>query len=185
MSGEHRELEKRMEASLEAFEKRIASVRAGRARTTMLEPVVVVAYGGSRVPIDQMATLSTPDPRTLQVQVWDASQAPAVDKAIRESDLGFNPVLEGSTIRIPIPPLSEERRKELARTASGYAEEARVAVRNIRRDGIEGLREEERGKRISEDERERGAKEIQKITDSFVERIDALLAAKERDITSV
>lgn len=184
MSGDA-DLKRRMEGALAAFERDISSVRAGRARPTMLDPVVVTAYGGSKVPINQLGAISTPDPRTLSVLVWDASQAQSVDKAIREAGLGLNPVLEGNVVRIPVPPLSQDRRNELAKTASKYAEGGRVAVRNIRRDGIETLKKQEKDKEISEDERKRGEKTISEATEEFIKKIDTIFADKEKDIKSV
>ena len=140
---------------------------------------------GRVLPIQQLAGLSAPDPRTLVVQVWDASQVEAVAKAIRDSDLGLNPMPEGATIRITIPPLSQERREELVKLGAKYAEQARIAVRNVRRDGVEALRKLEKDSEIGKDEHRKLAAEVQTLTDTAVGKIDALLAEKEKDITSV
>lgn len=178
------DVERRMEASLANLGNEMSGLRVGRASTSMLEPVLVDAYG-SKMPLNQLANISAPEPRLLTVTVWDASQASAVEKAIRESDLGLNPQAEGTVIRVPVPELSEERRRDMVKVAGKYAEAARVAVRNIRRDAIETVRKEEKAGSVSEDERHGLEADIQKITDSFVARIDEMLAKKESDITSV
>ncbi|MDA7981341.1 MAG: ribosome recycling factor [Alphaproteobacteria bacterium] len=178
-------LPQRMESALTAFARDLAGIRAGRASTALLEPITVSAYGGSKMPINQLAGLSAPDPRTLVVQVWDASQAEAVDKAIRDSGLGLSPQMEGSVIRVNIPPLSEERRAELAKLSSKYAETARIAVRNVRRDGMEALKKREKDGEISQDEHRRDAEQIQKLTDETIGKIDEMLAGKEKEIMAV
>lgn len=177
-------VERRMEATLGNFSNEMSGLRAGRASPSMLEPVVVEAYG-SKMPLSQLANISVPEPRLLTVTVWDASQAEAVEKAIRDSDLGLNPQAEGTVIRVPVPDLSEERRRDMVKVAGKYAEAARVAVRNIRRDAIEQVRKEEKAGSVSEDERHGLEADIQKVTDKFVAQIDELLAKKEADITSV
>ena len=177
-------VERRMEATLTNFSNEMSGLRAGRATPSMLEPVIVDAYG-SKMPLSQLANISAPEPRLLTVTGWDASQAEAVEKAIRESDLGLNPQAEGTVIRVPVPDLSEERRRDMVKVAGKYAEAARVAVRNIRRDAIEQVRKEEKSGSVSEDERHGLEADIQKVTDKFVAQIDDLLAKKETDITSV
>ncbi|MGR4001359.1 MAG: ribosome recycling factor [Alphaproteobacteria bacterium] len=178
-------LKQRMDSALNAYARDLAGIRAGRASTALLDPITVSAYGGSKMPINQLAGLSAPDPRTLVVQVWDASQAEAVDKAIRDSGLGLSPQMEGSVIRINIPPLSEERRAELAKLSSKYAESARVSIRNVRRDGIENLRKQEKNSEISQDEHRRNAEQIQKLTNETVAKVDEMLANKEKEIMAV
>jgi ribosome recycling factor len=150
----------------------------------MLEPIMVEAYG-SKMPISQVGNISVPEPRMLTVTVWDASVTASVEKAIRESDLGLNPMAEGTLIRVPIPDLSEERRKDMVKVAGRYAEAARVAVRNVRRDGIEAARKLEKDSEISEDERHDFETEIQKLTDDHVKQVDDALTNKEKEITQV
>ena len=159
-------------------------LRAGRATTGMLEPILVDAYG-SKMPMNQVGNISAPEPRLLTVSVWDASMAPAVEKAIKESDLGLNPATEGNLIRVPIPDLSEERRKDMVKVAGRYAEGCRVAIRNIRRDGIETVRKLEKDGLISEDDRHMQENKVQKLTDEFVKKVDDALSHKERAITQV
>ena len=178
------DVNRRMEASVSNYETELAGLRAGRATTAMLEPVTVDAYG-SRMPLNQVSNISVPEPRMLTVSVWDAGLVAATEKAIRESGLGLNPMAEGNVIRVAVPDLSEERRKELVKVAGKYAEAARVAVRNIRRDAIEVVRKDEKSSAISEDERHGFEADIQKVTDGFISKIDAMLAEKEKDITQV
>ena len=159
-------------------------LRAGRANPAMLETIMVDAYG-SKMPLNQVGNVSAPEPRLLTVSVWDASMAPAVEKAIRESDLGLNPMAEGGLIRVPIPDLSEERRKDMVKVAGRYAEACKVAMRNIRRDGIETARKAEKDGLISEDERHQQEGEVQKVTDIYVKKVDDALAHKEKEITQV
>ena len=175
---------RRMEASVGNFSSELSGLRAGRASTAMLEPVSVDAYG-ARMPINQVANISVPEPRLLTVSVWDAGLVAATEKAIRESGLGLNPMAEGNVIRVAVPDLSEDRRKELVKVAGKYAESARIAVRNIRRDAIEVVRKDEKSSAISEDERHSSEASIQKVTDEYVAKIDAMLAEKEQDITQV
>ena len=175
---------RRMEASVSNYETELAGLRAGRATTAMLEPVTVDAYG-SRMPLNQVSNISVPEPRMLTVSVWDAGLVAATEKAIRESGLGLNPMAEGNVIRVAVPDLSEDRRKELVKVAGKYAEAARVAVRNIRRDAIEVVRKDEKASAISEDERHGFEADIQKVTDGFISKIDAMLTEKEKDITQV
>ena len=159
-------------------------LRAGRANPAMLEPIMVDAYG-SKMPLNQVGNVSAPESRLLTVSVWDASMAPAVEKAIRESDLGLNPMAEGGLIRVPIPDLSEERRKDMVKVAGRYAEACKVAMRNIRRDGIETARKAEKDGLISEDDRHQQEGEVQKVTDIYVKKVDDAVAHKEKEITQV
>ncbi|MEK9799053.1 MAG: ribosome recycling factor, partial [Alphaproteobacteria bacterium] len=174
----------RMEASLTSLQNEFMGLRAGRANPAMLEPIMVDAYG-SKMPLNQVGNVSAPESRLLTVSVWDASMAPAVEKAIRESDLGLNPMAEGGLIRVPIPDLSEERRKDMVKVAGRYAEACKVAMRNIRRDGIETARKAEKDGLISEDERHQQEAEVQKVTDIYVKKVDDALAHKEKEITQV
>lgn len=178
------DVNRRMEASVSNYETELAGLRAGRATTAMLEPVTVDAYG-SRMPLNQVSNISVPEPRMLTVSVWDAGLVAATEKAIRESGLGLNPMAEGNVIRVAVPDLSEDRRKELVKVAGKYAEAARVAVRNIRRDAIEVVRKDEKSSTISEDERHGFEADIQKVTDGFISKIDVMLTEKEKDITQV
>ena len=178
------DIKRRMEGSVASLKTEFMGLRAGRASTAMLEPIVVDAYG-SKMPINQVGNISAPEPRLLTVTVWDASITASVEKAIRDSDLGLNPMAEGTLIRVPIPDLSEERRKEMVKVAGRYAESARVAVRNVRRDGIEVIRKAEKDGLLSEDERHAEEGEVQKLTNKFVALIDDTLANKEKEITQV
>jgi ribosome recycling factor len=178
------DLKRRMDGAVDALKGEMAGLRTGRASTGMLDPITVEVYG-SRMPINQVGTIGAPEPRLLTVQVWDASATKSVEKAIRDAGLGLNPQAEGTLIRIPIPQLNEERRKELSKVAGKYAEAARVAVRNIRRDGMEDLKKAEKDKLISEDDHKRKSDEVQKATDAAVKRIDDMLADKEKDIMTV
>lgn len=176
------DLKRRMEGALEQLRHEFSGLRAGRASTSMLETVVVEAYG-SHMPISQCGSVSVPEPRLLTVTVWDASVTKAVEKAIRDSGLGLNPQAEGTVIRVPIPQLTEERRKELQKVAGQYAEKARVSIRNIRRDGmdmVKGMKGD-----VSEDDQKRLNDEIQKLTDDYIKKADAMLADKEKDIMVV
>ena len=174
----------RMEKTLESLKADFGGLRAGRAHVSLLDGIMVEAYG-SLTPIAQIGTVSTPDPRTLSVSVWDKSLAKNVEKALRESDLGLNPAVDGTLIRIPIPPLSEERRKELSKVASKYAEQNKVAIRNIRRDSLDEVKKLKKDNLISEDEEKRAENDIQKLTDDAVKKVDEMLAAKEKDIMQV
>ncbi|GGB94342.1 ribosome-recycling factor [Novosphingobium endophyticum] len=175
------DLERRMHGAIESFKHDLSGLRTGRANTALLEPITVEVYG-SNMPITQVATISAPEPRLLSVQVWDKSNIGPVEKAIRSAGLGLNPINDGNTLRLPIPDLTEERRKELAKLAGQYAEKARVAVRNVRRDGMEALKTDENKKKISEDERKRSETEVQKLTDEQIKAIDDELARKEKEI---
>jgi len=178
------ELRRRMTGALEAFKKELSGLRTGRASVSLLEPVQVEAYG-SNMPLSQLATVGAPEARMLTVQVWDKSMVKAVEKAIREANLGVNPMVEGQLIRVPLPPLTEERRKELVKLAHKFAENARIAVRNVRRDGMEALKTMEKDHKITEDEHRKRSAEIQKATDDLVKTIDDTLAAKEKETMHV
>ena len=175
------DLQRRMNGAVEALKHDLGGLRTGRASVTLLEPVHVEVYGAN-MPLNQVATISAPEPRMLSVQVWDRSNVGAVEKAIRSSGLGLNPISEGQTLRLPIPDLTEERRKELAKLASQYAEKARIAARNVRRDGMDALKQDEKKHEISEDERKRLETEVQKMTDETIKEIDAAASAKEKEI---
>lgn len=175
------DLERRMAGAVEALKHDLQGLRTGRASTTLLDPVTVEVYG-SHMPINQLASVSAPEPRMLSVQVWDKSNVGPVDKAIRSAGLGLNPIVDGQTLRLPIPDLTEERRKELAKLAGQYAEKARIAVRNVRRDGNDSLKADEKKGVFGEDERKRHETEVQKLTDSTIAEIDAAAAAKEKEI---
>ncbi len=175
------DLGRRMHGAVEALKHDLGGLRTGRASISLLEPVHVDVYGAS-MPLNQVATISVPEPRMLSVQVWDRSNVGAVEKAIRSAGLGLNPISEGQTLRLPIPDLTEERRKELAKLAGQYAEKAKIAVRNVRRDGMDALKQDEKKHEISEDERKRLETEVQKLTDETISEIDAAAAAKEKEI---
>ena len=175
------DLERRMHGAVEALKHDLQGLRTGRASITLLDPVSVEVYG-AMMPINQVATVSAPEPRLLSVQVWDKSNVGPVDKAIRSAGLGLNPIVDGQTLRLPIPDLTEERRKELAKLAGQYAEKARIAVRNVRRDGNDILKAEEKKGNISEDERKRHETEVQKLTDATIAELDAAASAKEKEI---
>jgi ribosome recycling factor len=174
-------LAKRMDGALDVLRKELQGLRTGRASANLLEPITVEAYG-SEVPLTQVATVNVPEPRMLTVQVWDRSMVKAVEKAIRSSNLGLNPATDGQLLRVPLPELSQERRQELVKVAHRYGEQARVAIRNVRRDGMDHLKQDEKKHEISEDERKRGETEVQKMTDETIGEIDAVLAAKDKEI---
>ena len=184
MSADLKELKRRMDGAIEALKREFGGLRTGRASTGLLEPITIDAYG-AQMPISQVGTIGVPEPRMLSVQVWDRQLVSAVDKAIRESDLGLNPVIDGQLLRIPIPPLTEERRQDLTKVAARYAEQARVAVRNVRRDGMESLKKMEKDGDISQDEHHARADDIQKITDEHVKLVDELLSHKDSEIMQV
>lgn len=179
-----KELHDKMNAAIEHTKKEFAGLRAGRASPQLLEPIMVEAYGNT-VPVHQLGNINVPEPRTLSVQVWDKGLVKAVEKAIRDSGLGLNPVADGQTVRVPVPQLNEERRKEMARIAAKYAEEGRISIRNIRRHGLDLLKKMEKDKIISEDETARHEKDIQKVTDDYIAKIDVILSQKEKDIMQV
>lgn len=175
------DLERRMAGAVESLKHDLVGLRTGRASTSLLDPVTVEVYG-AQMPITQVATVSAPEPRLLSVQVWDKSNVGPVDKAIRSAGLGLNPIVDGQTLRLPIPDLTEERRKELAKLANQYAEKARVAARNVRRDGMDSLKTDEKKGVFGEDDRKRHETEVQKLTDATIAEIDAAAAAKEKEI---
>jgi ribosome recycling factor len=175
------DIQRRMHGAVEALKHDLVGLRTGRASISLLDPVNVAVYGAN-MPINQVATVSAPEPRMLSVQVWDKSNVGSVEKAIRSAGLGLNPITDGTTIRLPIPDLTEERRKELAKLASQYAEKARIAVRNVRRDGMEALKTDEKKHEISEDEHKRLNTEVQKLTDDTIKEIDSAASAKEKEI---
>ena len=177
-------LNRRMNGAVTTLKHEFSGLRTGRASASLLEPVTVDAYG-SEMPISQIGTISTPEPRLLTVQVWDKSMVKAADKAIRDAGLGLNPQVDGQLLRIPVPELNEERRKELAKLASKYAEQGRVAVRNVRRDGMEVLKKLEKDHKIGQDEHHKLSEELQKLTDAHIRDIDDALQAKEQEIMQV
>jgi len=179
-----KDLERRMNGAISALKTELAGLRTGRASSGLVEHLPVEAYG-SHMPLNQMATISVPEPRMISVQIWDRSQVAAVERAIRESDLGLNPVVEGQNMRIPIPELSEERRQEIVKVAHKYAEQARVAARNVRRDGMEHLKRLEKDAGMSQDEHHAWSDEVQQLTDRTIKTIDETLAAKETEIKQV
>ena len=175
------DIERRMHGAVEALKHDLGGLRTGRANTALLDPIQVEVYG-SNMPLNQVATVSAPEPRLLSVQVWDKSNVTPVEKAIRNAGLGINPMVDGNNIRLPIPDMTEERRKELVKLAHSYAEKAKIAARNVRRDGNDDLKTDEKKKEISEDDRKRLEAEVQKMTDATIADIDAALAAKEKEI---
>ena len=179
-----KDIEQRMDGALEAVKREFAGLRTGRASAGLLEPVMVEAYGSS-MPLNAVGTVSVPEPRMITVQVWDRGLVGATEKAIRDSGLGLNPASDGQLIRVPIPALNEERRQELSRIASKYAEQGRVAVRNVRRDGMDRLKKLEKDGEISQDEHKRLADRIQELTDQHIKAVDETLAHKEAEIMQV
>lgn len=173
--------QEQMGKSIEFFKQQLARVRTGRANAAILDNIRVDYYG-TKTPITQVATINIPDAKTIIVQAWDPSSLSAIEKAIKQSDLGFNPINDGRVLRIPVPPLTEERRRELIKFCKKIAEDSRVAIRNIRREQIEELRKAEKEKKISEDDKLRGEERIQKITDEFIRKVDDLLVQKEKEI---
>ncbi|RMD87756.1 MAG: ribosome recycling factor [Alphaproteobacteria bacterium] len=179
-----KDIERRMRGAIEALRHEFAGLRTGRASAAILEPITVEVYG-SQMPLNQVATISVPEPRMLSVQVWDRGNVSAVDKAIRSSGLGLNPQTEGNVLRIPIPELSEERRHELTKVAGKYAEQARIAVRNVRRDGMDQIKRLEKAGELSEDESHKWSERVQKLTDEIIKEIDEMLARKDEEILQV
>jgi ribosome recycling factor len=173
-----------MQGALQSLKHELGGLRTGRASVSLLDPIHVEAYG-QRMQLNQVGTVSVPEPRLLAVQVWDKAMVNAVDKAIRQSDLGLSPTIEGQILRIRIPELNEQRRKEMVKVAHKYAEEARVAIRHVRRDGIDTLKKALKDKKISEDDQKRHEGEIQKATDQFVSEVDQVLAIKEKEVMQV
>ncbi|MGA1804382.1 ribosome recycling factor [Rhizobium sp. HT1-10] len=178
------ELKRRMDGAINAFKGDLASLRTGRASANILDPVNVEAYG-SRVPLNQVANITIPEARMLSVSVWDKSMVNAVDRAIRESNLGLNPIMDGQNLRIPLPELNEERRRSLVKVAHEYAEKAKVAIRNVRRDGMDGLKKAEKDGALGQDETRAKSDRVQKMTDESISDIDRLLIDKEKEIMQV
>ena len=178
---EKADIERRMNGAVESLKSDLGGLRTGRANTSLLDPVVAEVYG-AMMPISQVATVSAPEPRMLSVQVWDKSNVSAVEKGIAKANLGLNPMTDGQTIRLPMPDLTEERRKDLAKLAGEYGEKGKIAVRNVRRDGMESLKADEKKKESSEDERKRLEDEVQKMTDSHIADIDAAVEKKVQEI---
>jgi ribosome recycling factor len=181
MSLDKLDIEKRMKGAVDALKSEFGGLRAGRASTSLLDTVVVDVYG-SKMPLNQVGSVSVPEPRLLTVTVWDAGNAPAVEKAIRNAGLGLNPMAEGALIRIPMPELNEERRKELVKIAGKYSETARIAIRNVRKDGMDTIKAD---KDLPEDDQKRQSDEVQKLTDDHIKKVDTLLSDKESDIMAV
>lgn len=175
------DLERRMKGAVESLKSDLSGLRTGRANTALLDPITVTVYG-SQMPLNQVATVSAPEQRLLSVQVWDKNNIGPVEKAIRSAGLGLNPINDGNNIRLPIPDLTEDRRKELAKLAGQYAEKARIAIRNVRRDGMENLKADENKKEISEDDRKRAEAEVQKLTDEMIKAADEAASHKEKEI---
>ena len=184
MSVDSADIERRMDGALATLKTDLGGLRTGRASASLLEPITVDAYG-QQMPISQVGTITVPEPRMLSVQVWDKGQVPMVEKAIRESGLGLNPMADGTLVRIPLPELNEERREELVKVAGRYAESARVAVRNVRRDGMDQIKKAEKESEISQDEAKSLSDDMQAMTDKFVAQIDELLQVKESEIRQV
>ena len=177
------DIDRRMQGAVESLKGDLSGLRTGRANTSLLDPVVVEVYG-AMMPLAQVATVNAPEPRMLSVQVWDKANVTAVEKGIAKSNLGLNPIVDGQTLRLPMPDLTEERRKDLAKLAGEYGEKAKIAIRNVRRDGMEALKEDEKKKEISEDDRKRSEDEVQKLTDKYVADTDAAVEKKVQEILS-
>lgn len=178
------ELKRRMDGAVGSFKSDLAGLRTGRASSSLLDPITVEAYG-TQTPISQIANISVPEARMLSVSIWDKSMVGAVERAIRDSNLGLNPITDGTTLRIPLPELNEQRRKELVKVAHQYAESARVAARHVRRDGMEGLKKAEKDGDIGQDESRQTSEKVQKLTDETIAEIDKLLSVKEAEIMQV
>jgi ribosome recycling factor len=175
------DIERRMAGAIDSLKSDLSGLRTGRANVALLDPVMVEVYG-SMMPLNQVATVSAPEPRMLSVQVWDRANVTPVEKGIAHANLGLNPMIDGQTLRLPLPDLTQERRKELAKLAGQYAEKAKIAIRNVRRDAMEMLKEDERKKEISEDDRKRLEDEVQKMTDRYVGEVDLAAEHKEKEI---
>ena len=175
------DIDRRMQGAVESLKGDLSGLRTGRANTSLLDPVVVEVYG-AMMPLAQVATVNAPEPRMLSVQVWDKANVTAVEKGIAKSNLGLNPIVDGQTLRLPMPDLTEERRKDLAKLAGEYGEKAKIAIRNVRRDGMEALKDDEKKKEISEDDRKRSEDDVQKMTDKHVGEVDDAVAKKEQEI---
>jgi len=182
--GLTKDLKRRMDGAIEALRKEFAGLRTGRASASLLDPVMVDAYGSS-MPLNQCGTVSVPEPRMLMVQVWDKGLLKPVEKAIRDAGLGLNPQADGASIRVPIPDLNEERRRELVKVAAKYTEQAKVSVRNVRRDGIDALKKLEKDGEISQDEQRKIQTDIQALTDDTIKKVDDAFSQKEKEISQV
>jgi ribosome recycling factor len=178
------DIKRRMDGGINAFKNDIASIRTGRASANILDPVMVEAYG-SRVPLNQVANITVPEPRMLGVSIWDKSMVNAVDRAIRESNLGLNPIMDGQNLRIPLPDLTQERRKSLVKVAHDYAEKAKVAIRNVRRDGMDALKKAEKDGDLGKDDARAQSEKVQKMTDDSILEVDRLMVEKEKEIMQV
>ncbi|MFN0023263.1 MAG: ribosome recycling factor [Parvularculaceae bacterium] len=176
-----KDLEKRMDGALGALKAEFSGLRSGRASASLVEPIMVDAYG-SHMPMTQVGTVNVPEPRMISIQVWDRALVSAVERAIRDAGIGLNPVVDGTNVRVPIPPLTEERRKDLTKVAHKYAEHARVAIRNVRREGMEQIKKAEG---IGEDDQKRQSDQVQKLTDAMIKRVDEALSSKEAEIMQV
>lgn len=179
-----KDLDKRMHMSIDAFKRELSGLRTGRASANLLEPVHVMVYG-ARMPLNQVATVSVPEPRMISVQVWDRSNVQAVDKAIREANLGLNPIMDGQILRLPIPALTADRRTELVKVAHKYAEQHKIAIRNVRRDAMELLKKLEKDGKMSQDDHRGNSEKVQELTDKLIKEVDQTLAAKEAEIQKV
>ena len=178
------DISRRMDGALNSLKSDLAGLRTGRASTNILDPITVEAYGQS-MPLNQVGTVSVPEPRMISVQIWDKSMVGAVEKAIRESDLGLNPITDGTSLRIPLPELNEERRRDLVKVAHQYAEQARVAIRHVRRDGMEALKKAEKDSDIGQDDARALSDKVQKNTDDMIGEVDTVVSAKETEIMQV
>ncbi len=176
-----KDLEKRMEGALAALKGEFSGLRSGRASASLLEPIMVDAYG-AMMPLNQVGSINVPEPRMISVSVWDKALVSAVDRAIRDAGIGLNPVVDGTNVRVPIPPLTEERRKELTKVAHKYAEQAKVAIRNVRREGMEAIKKAEG---VGEDDQKRQSDQVQRLTDLMIKKVDEALSAKEAEIMQV
>ena len=179
-----KEIEKRMRASIDALRREFSGLRTGRASANLLDPVQVMVYG-SRMPLNQVATVSVPEPRMISVQVWDRGNVTAVDKAIREANLGLNPIIDGQILRLPIPSLTADRRQELVKLAHKYAEQAKVAIRNVRREAMDLLKKLEKDGKMSQDDHRGNSDKVQELTDRLIKEVDATLVTKEAEIQKV
>lgn len=178
------DLDRRMRAAIDALKRELSGLRSGRASANLLDPVMVNVYG-QKMPLNQVGSVSVPEPRMIAVHVWDKAAVPAVDKAIREANLGLNPIVDGTILRLPVPPLTQERRQELIKLAHKYAEQSRVAIRNVRREGMELLKKLEKDSKMSQDEHRNNSTKVQELTDKLIKDIDQVLASKEVEINKV
>ena len=179
-----KDVEARMRASIDALKRELSGLRTGRASANLLDPVQVMVYG-SRMPLNQVATVSVPEPRMISVQVWDRTNVQAVDKAIREANLGLNPIMDGQVLRLPIPTLTSDRRQELVKLAHKYAEQSKVAIRNVRREAMDLLKKLEKDGKMSQDDHRGNTEKVQELTDKMIKDVDSTLATKETEIQKV